>query len=59
MKISFEPDPPHFPLCWDCEEPIIEGEEYFRIKTDNGVRFHHKECFETYHICYMTDGGAE
>lgn len=59
MKISFEPDPPHYPLCWDCEEPIIEGEEYFRIETKDGTHFHHRECFDTFHICYMTDGGAE
>ena len=59
MRISFEPDPPHYPLCWDCQEPIIPDEEYFRIKTDKGVHFHHKECFITYHIQYMTEGGAE
>ncbi|MBQ1489684.1 MAG: hypothetical protein IIZ43_01435 [Eubacterium sp.] len=55
MKISFKPDPPHFPICWDCEEPIIEGEEYYHI----GKNFYHAECWHDYHVQYMTDGGAE
>lgn len=59
MKISFKPDPPHYPLCWDCQEPIIPDEEYYRIKTDKGVHFHHADCFHDYHIQYMTEGGAE
>lgn len=50
---------PRYPICWDCEEPIIEGEDYFRIETKIGIHFHHKECFNIYHVQYMTDGGAE
>jgi hypothetical protein len=59
MINKFYRNDPRYPLCYDCEEPIIEGEEYYRIDTKNGVHFHHAECFHDYHIQYMTDGGAE
>lgn len=38
MKNSFEPDPPHFPICWECCQPIIPDDEYYRIGS--GSRTH-------------------
>ena len=60
MKIEYEREPARFPICWDCQEPIIEGDEYYRINYHKfGVRFHHAECLHDFYAQYMTDGGAE
>lgn len=63
MKIKYEREPARFPICWDCQEPIIEGDEYYRIPWSYlghlKIRFHHTDCFHDFYAQYMTDGGAE
>ena len=58
MRIEYKKDA-RYPICEDCLEPIIENDEYFRIRTDHGIWFYHVECFNAFHKKYMTDGGAE
>ena len=60
MKIEYERESARFPICWDCQEPIIFEEKYYRIPwAKAGVRFYHADCFEAYHAEYMSEGGAE
>ena len=55
MLNEFYRNDPRYPICWDCEEPIIEGEEYYHIEQ----KFYHADCWHDFHVQYMTDGGAE
>lgn len=74
MKNSFEPDPPHFPICWECCQPIIPDDEYYRIGSGSRTHFYHADCFHDYiafhhieddetlpevFVQTMTEGGAE
>lgn len=49
-------DDPRYPICYCCDEPIIEGESYIRIPVGKVDRFYHFDCLT---VEEMTDGGAE
>ena len=44
-----------FPICSECGEHIVEGEEYYEISTDE---LYHAECFEREFKRYMRDWRA-